>query len=93
MLKIPNPSIPSVLPLGLLVKLRESLCFTLKRGLAVWKGLNILRGKATILATTSYVQLSKNNLQDYFITRTRVCIHGKAIHPLPTHWTIALYIP
>jgi len=43
--------------------------------------------------TTSYLQFSKFNLQEYYTRETFVLLRKKAIHLHPTHWAIALHIP
>src|SRR4051812_30163689 len=69
------------MPLGLLFSL---LGFT---QLCASADLNILRGKATILTTTYYVQFSKDIFQEYYTIQTSVSLRKKAIPP-PTHWAL-----
>jgi len=60
-----QPRYPIGLAFGTTCKIASKpICFTSKRGLAVLEGLNILRGKATFLATTSYVQFSRSTYRD-----------------------------
>jgi len=66
---------------GTTCKLYQNLCFTQKRGLAIRKGLNILRGRASFPATTSYVQLSKNTYRQIIPFEYMFCYAKRRFTP------------